>query len=140
MKCSLGISNFLEEISSLSQSVVFLYFFALITEEGFLISSYSGLKEQPNLPLCYTWYSLIFLVGEGIQIFALTFCFHVLLLLSLLRAWLFLWLGVHFIIIPVRPFYSHLSGGLLCICFRSLYHPAENCNLLPNLLILYCVS
>ena len=38
MKYSLGISNFLEEISSLSQSIVFLYFFALITEEGFLIS------------------------------------------------------------------------------------------------------
>ena len=28
-KCSLGISNFLAEISSLSHSVVFLYFFAL---------------------------------------------------------------------------------------------------------------
>ena len=38
MKCSLGISNFLEEISSLSHSVVFLYCFALIAEEGFLIS------------------------------------------------------------------------------------------------------
>ena len=38
MKCSLGISNFLEEISSLSHSVVFLYFFALIAEEGFFIS------------------------------------------------------------------------------------------------------
>ena len=38
MTCSLGISNFLEEISSLSHSIVFLYFFALITEEGFLIS------------------------------------------------------------------------------------------------------
>ena len=38
MKCSLGISNFLEEISSLSHSIVFLYFFALTTEEGFLIS------------------------------------------------------------------------------------------------------
>ena len=33
------MSNFLEEISSLSYSVVFLYFFALIAEEGFLISS-----------------------------------------------------------------------------------------------------
>ena len=32
------IYNFLEEISSLSHSIVFLYFFALITEEGFLIS------------------------------------------------------------------------------------------------------
>ena len=38
MKCSLGISNFLEELSSLSHYIVFLYFFALITEEGFLIS------------------------------------------------------------------------------------------------------
>ena len=37
MKCSLGISNFLEEISSLSHSIV-LCFFSLITEEGFLIS------------------------------------------------------------------------------------------------------
>ena len=34
MKCSLGISSFLEEISSLSHSIVFLYF----AEEGFLIS------------------------------------------------------------------------------------------------------
>ena len=38
MKCSLGISNFLEDISSLSHAIVFLYFFALITEEGFHIS------------------------------------------------------------------------------------------------------
>ena len=42
MKCSLGISNFLEKISGLPHSFVFLYFFSLITEEGFLISpSYS---------------------------------------------------------------------------------------------------
>ena len=40
MKCSLGISNFLEEISSLSHSIVFFYFFALITWESFLISSW----------------------------------------------------------------------------------------------------
>ena len=38
MKFSLGIFDFLEEISSLSHSIVFLYFFALITEEGFVIS------------------------------------------------------------------------------------------------------
>ena len=38
MKFSLGISNFLEEISILSHSIVFLYFFALVAEEGFLIS------------------------------------------------------------------------------------------------------
>ena len=44
MKCSLGISNFLEEICSLSRSIVFLYFFALITEEGFLISPWYSLE------------------------------------------------------------------------------------------------
>jgi len=40
----LGISDFLEEIPSLSHSVVFLYFFALIAEEAFLISSYYSLE------------------------------------------------------------------------------------------------
>ena len=38
MKWSLGISHFLDEISSLSHSIVFLYFFALIAEKGFRIS------------------------------------------------------------------------------------------------------
>ena len=45
MKCSLGISNFLEDISSLSHSIVFLYFFSLITEEGFLISPCYSLDQ-----------------------------------------------------------------------------------------------
>ena len=36
MKYSLGISNFLEEISTLSHSIVFLYFFALIMRKAFL--------------------------------------------------------------------------------------------------------
>ena len=34
MKCSLGISNFLEEISGLSHCIIFLYLFALIAEEN----------------------------------------------------------------------------------------------------------
>ena len=42
MKYSLSISNFLEAISSIFHSVIFLYFFALITEKVSLISpSYS---------------------------------------------------------------------------------------------------
>ena len=36
MKRSLGVSDFLEEIPSLSHSVVFLYFFALMAKEGFI--------------------------------------------------------------------------------------------------------
>ena len=38
MKCSLGISDFLEEISRLPHSVVFLCFFVLIAGEGFLVA------------------------------------------------------------------------------------------------------
>ena len=50
MKCSLGISNFLEEISSLSNSVVFLYFFVLIAEEGYLESPLDCKEIQPVHP------------------------------------------------------------------------------------------
>ena len=47
MKCSLEISHFLERISILSHFIVFLYFFALITEEGFLLSPcYFFLKDR----------------------------------------------------------------------------------------------
>ena len=53
--------NFLEEISSLSHSVVFLYFFALIAEEGFLTS--------PG-------YSLELCIQMGISfLFSFAFCF-----------------------------------------------------------------
>ena len=38
MKSSLGISNFLEKISSFSHFPLFLYFFAVITEEGFFFN------------------------------------------------------------------------------------------------------
>ena len=51
---------FLEEISSLSHSIVFLYFFALITEEGFLSSP------------CY---SLELCIQVGIS-FLFSFAFH----------------------------------------------------------------
>ena len=48
MKCSLGISHFLEEISSLSHSIVFLYFFALITEEA--TNKFKGLDLSDRVP------------------------------------------------------------------------------------------
>src|SRR5574337_238149 len=62
MKCSLGIPNVLEELSSLSHSIVFLYFFALIAEGGFLISP------------CY---SLELCIQMGISfLFSFAFCFR----------------------------------------------------------------
>ena len=63
MKYSLGISNFLEEISSLSHSIVFLYFFSLISEEGFLISPYYSLELCIQIGisfLFYTWPVLLY--------------------------------------------------------------------------------
>ena len=62
MKCSLGISNFLDEISSLSHSVVFLYIFALIADEGFLISSCYSLELciQMDVPFLYSFAFCIF--------------------------------------------------------------------------------
>ena len=41
---SLDISNFPEEISSLSPSVVSLYFYTLFIEEGLLVSPCSSLE------------------------------------------------------------------------------------------------
>ena len=64
MKCSVGISNFLEEISSLTHSIVFLYFFALITEDGFLISPcYSfelSIQLGVSFPFTLPFASLLF--------------------------------------------------------------------------------
>ena len=60
MKCSLGISNFLEAISSLSHSIVFLYLFALISEEGFLISPYYSLELCIQMLISFLFTSLLF--------------------------------------------------------------------------------
>ena len=58
MKCALGISNILEEISTLSHSIVILYFFALITEEGFLISPCYSLENCIQMGI-YFLFSLV---------------------------------------------------------------------------------
>ena len=62
MRCSFGISNFPEEISSLSHSVVFLYFFALITEERFLISPCYSLELciQAGVSFLFSFSLLLF--------------------------------------------------------------------------------
>ena len=83
MKCSLGISNFLEEISSLSHYIVFLYFFALITEEGFLISLlffgtlHSNGYIFPFL-LCFSlaFFSQLFVRPPQTAILLFAFLFH----------------------------------------------------------------
>ena len=69
MKCSLGVSNFLEEISSLPHSIIFLYFFALITEEGFLIYPCYSLElciQMDGVSLCFSPFSLASLLFSSI--------------------------------------------------------------------------
>ena len=64
MKCSLGISKFLEEISSLFHPIVFLYFFALITEEGFLISPSFSLELCIHMGIFFL-FSFAFSEGQA---------------------------------------------------------------------------
>ena len=51
-----GISNFLDKISSLSHSIIFLYFFALITEEGFLISPCYSLEPWIQMGISFLFF------------------------------------------------------------------------------------
>ena len=76
MKCCLGISNFLEVISRLSHSIVFLYFFALITEEGYISPCYS-------LELCIQM-GMSFLFSFA---FSYIICAKLLLILDLTQCW-----------------------------------------------------
>ena len=52
MKCSLGISNFLEEISGLSQSIVLIYFSAYATGEEWRNSSRMNEEAEPKQKQC----------------------------------------------------------------------------------------
>ena len=109
MKFSLCISKFLEEISSLSHSIVFLYYFALIAKEGFLIS------PGYSLELC--------ILMDISFLFSFDFCFHSfhsylygLLSQSFCFSLCFFFLGM--VLIPVsctmsRTFVHSSSGTLL---------------------------
>ena len=119
--CSLGISNFPEEISSLFYSI-FLYFFALITEEGFISPCYS-------LELC---------IQMGIPfLFSFTFSFSSFLsyLLGTLRqpfcpfAFLFLGDGLTTASCTMLQTSVHSSSGTLSdlIPWNYLSHPLYNC-------------
>ena len=53
MKYSLGFSHFLEEICSLPHPNLFLHFFSLITEEGFLISPCYSLELSIQMGISF---------------------------------------------------------------------------------------
>ena len=67
MKCSLGISNFLDEVFSLSLSIIFLYFFALTTEEAFFLSPCYSLELCiQRVDLSFSPFPLASLLFSGI--------------------------------------------------------------------------
>ena len=68
MKCPFDISNLLEEISSLSLSIVFIYFFVLITEEGFLIPLWNSAFKWYIFPFLLCFLRLFFSHGIRIRI------------------------------------------------------------------------
>ena len=57
MKHPLSISNVLEEVSSLSLSIVFFYFFALLIYEGLLIFPFLSSGTLHSLSVIETHYS-----------------------------------------------------------------------------------
>ena len=79
MKYSLGICNFLDEVSGLSHSIVFLYFFALITEEDFLICPCYSLELCIQMGISFLFsfafrFSSFQLFGRPPQTAVLLFC------------------------------------------------------------------
>ena len=75
MKCSLGISNFLEEMSSLSHSIAFLYSFAF-REENDTPLQYSCLENPMDRG---AWWAAVHAKGRArLSNFTFTFHFHAL--------------------------------------------------------------
>ena len=75
------VSNFLEEISSLSHSIVFLYFFALVTEEGFLISPFYSLELDIEMGISF--------------LFSFAFCSFTTIMIMKLNCLLRIHSGIH---------------------------------------------
>ena len=106
------ISHFLEEISSLSHSVVFLYFFALIDEEGFISPCYSlelCIQMLISFPFSFAFFTSLLFTA---------ICKH-----SLDSHFAFLRLfSVGMVLIPVSCTVSrtsvHSSSGTLSIRYR----------------------
>ena len=120
MKCSLGISDFLEDISSLSHSIVFLYFFALIAEEGFLISPCYSLELC--IQMVYLFFSPLLLAS--------------LLFIAICKASS----DGHFAIITQE--YSHMANDLHQVQ-RDLWHGKQSnwkFEVISSLLLLFLVT
>ena len=105
IKCSFDIINFLEEISSLSHSIVFIYFSSLFIEESFLISPCCSLKHCLHLGI-YFPVSLAFSLLFFPQLFV-----NPPQITTLLSCFLFPWDGFGlcplYNVINLCPFFRH---------------------------------
>ena len=123
MKCSLGISNFLEEISSLSHAVVSLYFFALIAEEGFLISSCYFLELCIQMLISFLFsFAFFFFSNKNLFNLILFFNFTILYWFCLISTWIHhsYMCSTSWTLLPPRTFpLGHSSATAPSIHYRA---------------------
>ena len=141
MKSSIGSSDFLKEISSLSHSVVFLYFFALITEESFLISLFYSLKLSNGyvfpflLCLLLLFFSQLFLRPP--QTTSFRFCIFFLRMILITASCTVSWTSIYsssgtlFISSNPLNLFVTLGGGIL------LFIICPSCACMQLFLVLY---
>jgi len=73
LKYSFDISNFLEEISRRSHSIVFFYFFALFTSEDFLISPCCSLELCIQMSISFLFSAFHFYSFSQIFLIAMSY-------------------------------------------------------------------
>ena len=129
MKCSLDSSNFLDEISSPSHSIVFLYFLSLINEECFLTYLSMLFFETPHsngyiFPFLLSFLLVFFshLVVRPPQTDILPFWFLFLWMVLISLSWTMSWTSIHSssgtlsVLIPWMyfslPLYNHKGFNL----------------------------
>jgi len=115
-------SNFLEDIFSLSHSILSLYFFALITEEGFLISSCYSLELCIQMGISFLFsfafsFSFFFFFFKWMYLFSVEPNYFTILCflpyIDMNQPWVYM--GPPIPNPPPTPFLSHPSGfSVIC--------------------------
>ena len=146
MKCSLGISNFLEEISSPSNSIVFLYFFALIAEEGFLISSCYFLELCIQMLISFLfsfafsfWLTSLCIIGSSFIFLKRSLVFPILLFSSTSLHWL-LRKAFFFSLLFFRTLHSNGYIFPFLVCVSLLFFSQLFVRPPQTAILLFCIS
>ena len=154
MKWSLGISNFLEEIPSISHSIVLLYFFALFTLEWFLLFACYSLElswvylSSSPLPFTSLLFSAICKASSDNHFAFLHFFFLGMVLVT--ASCMVLWTSVHssqaFRLADLSPWIylspplCKINGQINCLNNNFINHKLVlNSKIIPPNLTFYCL-